>query len=453
MRGRPAATGLASEAGVGPPELHPADEPLTPRDGVPMTAWSQWVRERVQRSVAERTVTPLPARPIGLEELRARHREAAETARAASPQPTPDPTPTPGARRPRGRTERAAPPRPVERPEVRAALRADAPAWHALAIHACGAEVAPRPFAFPAFSITPPGLFVARARRPDPAPRTPEELDAKIDLLQQALRASRVAEESFGADEILPVAQSEATTIKRIEPVAEAEVDSCADTDDDGAAEATVEHDVPAAPAPSAPRASVTMTIHEWDDRAGSSSAISTEDAVRSSRPRLVVGCDATRGDFLLEGRETQVGRTRSNGVAIRHCSVSKSHARIFWSGRRWVIEDLGSTNRTRVRGVRLGAGMRSELRAHTAIWFGGVPCLFLMEPVTGEVDDEPKAWSVLRVLVSQKLISHYQAKDVLREEKSRLGAIAARFIRKGVVTPEQWESAYATAAAAAACA
>ena len=49
---------------------------------------------------------------------------------------------------------------------------------------------------------------------------------------------------------------------------------------------------------------------------------------------------------FELHG-ETTIGRAPGCGVVIDDARVSKLHARLFHSGGRWVVEDLGSTNGT----------------------------------------------------------------------------------------------------------
>lgn len=44
---------------------------------------------------------------------------------------------------------------------------------------------------------------------------------------------------------------------------------------------------------------------------------------------------------------ETTIGRAPGCGVVLEDPRVSKLHARLFFSGGRWVVEDLGSTNGT----------------------------------------------------------------------------------------------------------
>ena len=63
---------------------------------------------------------------------------------------------------------------------------------------------------------------------------------------------------------------------------------------------------------------------------------------------RLVVLAPATMAGQVFDLRaETTIGRAPGCGVVVDDARVSKVHARLFHSGGRWVVEDLGSTNGT----------------------------------------------------------------------------------------------------------
>lgn len=51
---------------------------------------------------------------------------------------------------------------------------------------------------------------------------------------------------------------------------------------------------------------------------------------------------------FALDG-ETTIGRAAGCGIPIDDSHVSKLHARVYPADGRWYVEDLGSTNGTRV--------------------------------------------------------------------------------------------------------
>jgi FHA domain len=48
------------------------------------------------------------------------------------------------------------------------------------------------------------------------------------------------------------------------------------------------------------------------------------------------------------------VGRDGNNDLVLNDSFVSADHARILWNGKGWVVEDLGSTNGTRVNGKQV---------------------------------------------------------------------------------------------------
>ncbi len=63
---------------------------------------------------------------------------------------------------------------------------------------------------------------------------------------------------------------------------------------------------------------------------------------------RLVVLAPAPMAGTVFDLQsETTIGRAPGCGVVVDDPRVSKLHARLFHSGGRWVVEDLGSTNGT----------------------------------------------------------------------------------------------------------
>lgn len=50
----------------------------------------------------------------------------------------------------------------------------------------------------------------------------------------------------------------------------------------------------------------------------------------------------------------SRVGRNADNEVVLSDTFVSSEHARLSWNGRGWVLEDLGSTNGTRINGKQV---------------------------------------------------------------------------------------------------
>lgn len=87
-----------------------------------------------------------------------------------------------------------------------------------------------------------------------------------------------------------------------------------------------------------------------------------------------VVG-GATVSLDLPTGAKTTIGRSAEADVAIVHPTISRVHAAFFVTSSgealRCEVEDLGSLNGTRVRGERLSANERVELRAGDTVDLG----------------------------------------------------------------------------------
>jgi hypothetical protein len=75
-----------------------------------------------------------------------------------------------------------------------------------------------------------------------------------------------------------------------------------------------------------------------------------------------------------LGDRTISVGRLPECDVALSDANVSRKHAEIRPSGDGWVVADLGSTNGTRVNGVRIS---EQRLRAGDSITFGATTATF----------------------------------------------------------------------------
>lgn len=70
----------------------------------------------------------------------------------------------------------------------------------------------------------------------------------------------------------------------------------------------------------------------------------------------ILVSGNGAGTEYPLEKTELQLGRDLSNDIVINDPEVSRRHARLILQSEGYILEDLGSTNGTFIRGQRLAA-------------------------------------------------------------------------------------------------
>lgn len=77
---------------------------------------------------------------------------------------------------------------------------------------------------------------------------------------------------------------------------------------------------------------------------------------------RLIVrSADGAERTHEIRGEETLIGRTATSHVRLADLATSREHATISWERGRYVIEDLQTTNGTRVNGKRVRSAELSD--------------------------------------------------------------------------------------------
>ncbi len=79
-------------------------------------------------------------------------------------------------------------------------------------------------------------------------------------------------------------------------------------------------------------------------------------------------------------GRVVRLGRGPDNEIVIDEATLSRSHLAFAQAGERWMVRDVGSSNGTRVGGVRLGTDP-VPLRSGTVIEAGAARLTFYDAP------------------------------------------------------------------------
>jgi len=107
------------------------------------------------------------------------------------------------------------------------------------------------------------------------------------------------------------------------------------------------------------------------------------------NRPYLVVECGPGLGEEICVSRDSLViGRDSSSDYAIPNDRISRRHARIFLQDGRWMLEDLGSRNHTRLEGVKLEPGKPKMLSDGNRIQLASQSILGFHDPATTQSDD-----------------------------------------------------------------
>ncbi len=91
--------------------------------------------------------------------------------------------------------------------------------------------------------------------------------------------------------------------------------------------------------------------------------------------PRLVAQSPEFSGRvFELSGPEVTIGRLEDNGIQIEHASISGHHAVLRIDGQDYTLQDLESTNGTRVNGEKI---TQQKLRRNDIVRFGNIELLY----------------------------------------------------------------------------
>ena len=118
---------------------------------------------------------------------------------------------------------------------------------------------------------------------------------------------------------------------------------------------------------------------------------------------RLIGMNGAMKGRTWESSDLLRIGRLDPLEITLDDSSVSRYHAEVRATDRGWRVRDLGSTNGTRLNGVRLGNG-QWPLRVRDLLQFGEVA--FIVEALHEEIDDNQADHTVTSVTAPTPLPS-----------------------------------------------
>ena len=91
--------------------------------------------------------------------------------------------------------------------------------------------------------------------------------------------------------------------------------------------------------------------------------------------PRLVAQSPEFAGlTFDLSGPELTVGRVAGNKIQVEHASISGHHALLKLDAQDYIIQDLESTNGTRINGEKIS---KQKLRRNDVLRLGNIELLY----------------------------------------------------------------------------
>ena len=122
---------------------------------------------------------------------------------------------------------------------------------------------------------------------------------------------------------------------------------------------------------------------------------------------------------FTLSGERITIGRHSDNDIRIAHDTVSKHHAEIICRNGRYLIRDLGSTNRSFIEGV---AFTEADLEAACRLVIGTVECDFLPD----EVEVGAKEIGTLRKMIGVLRRQNDELISKVSEQKNQIAILGS---------------------------
>lgn len=116
---------------------------------------------------------------------------------------------------------------------------------------------------------------------------------------------------------------------------------------------------------------------------------------VPTTMPRFVITQGSNQGKaFELTNGTTFIGRSLRNDISLADKSVSNRHLKVFRIGRKFFVEDLKSTNGTRINDERLESGEGFEVEEGDLIRLGRIVLRIEALPELSAIESSAGSWS-----------------------------------------------------------
>jgi pSer/pThr/pTyr-binding forkhead associated (FHA) protein len=108
-----------------------------------------------------------------------------------------------------------------------------------------------------------------------------------------------------------------------------------------------------------------------------------------ANRPYFIIECGPEEGKEIQMTADSLVfGRDSSSDCMIPNEKISRQHARVFLQNGKWMLEDLGSKNHTRLDNIKIEPGVPKPLTDGAHIQFATQVVLQFHDPAATLSDD-----------------------------------------------------------------
>ncbi len=172
------------------------------------------------------------------------------------------------------------------------------------------------------------------------------------------------------------------------------------------------------------------------------------KDGLLKARPRLILTDDAIRKVVPIEAAEFIIGREAQESIevhcTIAHDAVSGLHAKIYFDGDSFFIEDLGSRNGVFVDQVRLASHQPQRLRPESMIRIGVIDALFVIDQDSGgRVIEKEIYLQATKILKKRGAITPQQLTRALSQVQGDPRRLSEVLLIDRIVDLQQWIQAF----------